>query len=218
MHPPITNTDTAALGEVVSLARSLLRRGGKLESTQGGELIDQSSLSEALEQHLLKNMVDDSAGSEVVAKAAAAEGLAGAESALRKTAENQSPASLNDLEVASLEAIIEVTGRPAMRYANGQVQMPEDLGDNGRWRVLIATAKSSINRASASVGRIMRKGAGGILENVGTGWRLGGDLIVTNRHVAKLLAEDEKATPAALKIDAAKTPVIDFVASDTSAG
>lgn len=206
--------ETVAVDRVVSLARSLLTKGGTLESTHSDEAIDRSELSLALEQHVLHNLPDSS----IIAKTAAATGLANVESALSKTFGGASPSSLTDLEVASLEAIIEVTGRPAMRYANGKVEMPANLGQNGRWRVLVVTARHEIQRASASVGRIMVKGISGSPENVGTGWRLGEDLIVTNRHVARLIAENKDADPALLKLDGAKDPFIDFAATDNSEG
>jgi endonuclease G len=44
-----------------------------------------------------------------------------------------------------------------------------------------------IERRSASVGRIALEPAGSAPEPVGTGWRVGTNLIVTNRHVACLL-------------------------------
>jgi endonuclease G, mitochondrial len=210
---------SAEAGRVVSLAQSLLAKGGVLESTAAGEQIDRSMLADALEQHIKGKMEENLLEASFTARAAAAEGLASVENALNKTAGGASPAALTELEVASLEAIIEVTGRPAMRYPNGRVEMPPSaLGENDRWRVLVATARSKINEASASVGRIMIKDSSGLAENIGTGWRLAGDLIVTNRHVGLLLLEKPDSQPRSLKLDAAKPAFIDFSATDNAGG
>lgn len=209
--------DAAAAKRTLSLARTLLTRGGTLESTGAGESVDRTKLADALERRIKMSAAAGSIPPALTAKAAAAEALASAESALGKTAAGASPTNLTDLELASLEAIIEVTGRPAMRYTDGQVQMPPDgLGDNDRWRVLIAIARSKINRASASVGRISLTVPSGLAEHVGTGWRAGDDLIVTNRHVLKELAANPGDPPASWTVDAAKQPVIDFAATDNA--
>jgi hypothetical protein len=213
-----SKSDTAEIGRAISLARSLLKKGGALESTAAGEMIDRTRLTQALEEQIRLQMSHSAELPAVTAKAAAVEGLANAENALNKTAQGASPSELTELEVASLEAIIEVTGRPAMRYENGRVGMPPSaLGENDRWRVLIATARNDINQASAAVGRIMIMGASGVPENIGTGWRLAQDLIVTNRHVGLLMVKKPDSNPPELTLDETKHPFIDFSATDNSA-
>lgn len=206
--------DTGNLTRLVLLAGRLFRPKSGVESVGGGG-VDHDALSAALEQHIRERIPDDPQAALMV-KTVAAESLAHAENALNKTAGGASPSTLSDLEVASLEAIIEVTGRPAIRYSNGQIQNPNNLGENERWKVLVVTARHKINDASASVGRIMITGSAGLPENIGTGWRIGGDLAVTNRHVAQLLAEDPNAPTSDLKLDVAKAPLIDFSATDDS--
>lgn len=201
--------------ETVSLARTLLAKGGALESTDSGEMIDRTLLAEALERRIETNVAAGHLPPSLTAKAAAAEALNNAESALNKVAGGASTSSLTDLEFASLEAIIEVTGRPAMRYSNGQVHMPPtDLGENGRWRVLIATARSKINRESAKVGRITITGNAGLAEHIGTGWCAEGGLIVTNKHVVKDLVRNPADAQTNWAIDTGKRPSIDFAATD----
>lgn len=213
--PPAGGGDRA--GRVLSLARALLAKGGALESTAASETIDRGRLAEALERRIEQNAASRGLAPPD-ARAVAAEVVSGAESALNKTAGGAPPSNLTDLEVAALEAVIEVTGRPAMRYSNGLVQMPPaDLGDNDRWRVLIATVRSKINRASASVGRVSFVGPSGAVEHSGTGWRTAGDLVVTNRHVARELMVQPDAPPASWRIDASKRPHIDFAATDAAA-
>jgi hypothetical protein len=208
--------DTAATARLLSLCRALLAKGGALQSTNSGEQIDRAQLTKALESRIQRNLA--AASAPLSASAVAAEALTNAQNALNKTAGGASPANLTDLEIASLEAIIEETGRPAMRYLNGGVQMPpSELGENDRWRVLIAIARSRINRASASVGGISMIGSAGLPEHIGTGWCAAGGLIVTNRHVVLDLIKEKNRPVGDWALDAAKRPVIDFTATDQAA-
>lgn len=212
-----SSKDTAQVSRAISLARSLLKKGGALESTAAGESIDRTNLALALEEQIRSQLSHNAEQPAITAKAAAAAVLLNAENALNKTAPGAAPAKLTELELASLEAIIEITGRPAMRYENGRVGMPPSaLGENDRWRVLIATARNDINAASSAVGRIMTTGPSGIPENIGTGWRLGQDLIVTNRHVGLLMAKKPDSSPIDLTLDEARHPFIDFSATDNA--
>jgi hypothetical protein len=204
---------------LVGTARSLLAKGGALQSTLGGERIEGGALKEALEQHLLEvdARLADPAGrlSPLSVKAAAAEVLSHAESALDRVAGGQSAANLSDLEVASLEAIVRVTGRPAMRFTNGRIEMPASgLGDNDRWRVLVATARAKINDAAAAVGRVALDRPGESPELIGTAWRLWADLVVTNRHVAQALVRDPAAPCPVWRIDPARRSFVDFASTD----
>src|SRR6185295_15811414 len=109
--------DTGNLTRLVLLAGRLFRPKTGVESVGGGG-VDHDLLSAALEQHIRERIPGDPQAS-LMAKTVAAESLAHAENALNKTIGGASPSTLSDLEVASLEAIIEVTGRPAIRYSNG---------------------------------------------------------------------------------------------------
>jgi hypothetical protein len=213
-------TDTANATRLVRLARSLLAKGGALQSTNTGDKIEEAHLRAALERHI-KNVTaraDSPPLQSLTAKAAASEALASAERVLNKFAGGGSSSNLTELEFASLEAIIQVTGRPAMRYSDGRVEMPPSgLGENDRWRVLVATARSKINKVSASVGRIAVSRPGAADEHAGTAWRLGDDLVVTNRHVARELAGEPSAASRTWKIDAVKWVFVDFAVTDNAA-
>ena len=208
--------DGARAERAVSLARTLLAAGGQLESVGGGgETIKRGELEEALRERAQLNATSGQLPPSLTAQAAAAQALANAESALQKTAGGGSPSNLTDLEMAALEAVIEVTGRPSMRYTRGQVQMPPSaLGENERWRFLVATALEEIDEASACVGRISVRGVAGLDEHKGTGWCAAGGLIATNRHVARELVNNPGDPPAFWKVDASKEPFIEFATTD----
>ena len=213
------DSDAAATKRLLSLAETLLAQGGTLESTRGNGPIDRQDLAAALENRILS---DGSMSSElpptVTAKSAALQALAHSENALRKVANDGSATNLTDLEVSALEAIIEVTGRPALRYSNGKVQPPNSLlGENGHWQVLVLTARNAINTASASVGQIANTNNFGLAEGLGTGWRTRADLIVTNRHVVEAMVSNPNDPLDKWQLHAGKKSFIDFAATDNSA-
>jgi hypothetical protein len=195
---------------LIGLVRTLLAKGGTLESTNASAPIDRAILAGVMERHIEHNRRALEARPSLTAKIAAKETLDIAERAIRRVGGGVAIANLTDLEYASLEAIVQVVGRPAMRYANGSVEMPpDDLGENGRWRTLIATARSKINRVSASVGRISLRSAGQT-ELKGTGWRPGNDLVVTNRHVLQCLVDNPGDPQPSWRIDTSNHPTIEF--------
>ncbi|HET8796214.1 MAG TPA: serine protease [Thermoanaerobaculia bacterium] len=148
---------------------------------------------------------------------AASDVLRAAREAMEKVAAEGTASNLTDFQRISVEAIVQLTGRPAMRYRNGVVQSPpNDEGDNSRWRTFVATARSKINRASASVGQVGLVRGDGSVEAIGTAWRLGADLVVTNRHVAAAFAKDRTVAPSKWKLDSKKKAVVNFSATDAS--
>jgi hypothetical protein len=205
-------SDTEEAGRLVNLARSLLAKGGMLQSTGAGEAISSGKLEQAVTRHVEQNAALYGLPPEYTAKAAAAEVVKNAERAIENVSGGAPLHRLTDLEYASLEAIVEVTGRPAMRFDKGRLQMPpSDLGENDRWRVLVATGRKKFDCVSAGVGRI---GLAGGSDLRGTGWRTGMDLVVTNRHVARELAKNPEGSAADWKLDEARNPRIDFTVTD----
>lgn len=199
----------ASQSRLVQTARALLATGGALESTTSGEQIDADALQGALEAQIRAETMDP-----LATRVTAAQVVAEAQRALNRVAGGGSTTSLSDLECASLEAIVEVVGRPASRYLATGVELPASaLGENDRWRVLIVTARSRINRVSASVGQIVLERPGLAAECIGTGWRLGQDLLVTNRHVVELLADRPAEPCTRWMLDPAKTAAVDFNAT-----
>jgi hypothetical protein len=223
---PIRSSDSAEAGRLLSLAQSLLAPTGPLQSMGRSPVpeaadssagIDRDRLKEAVAQHIVSNVQSVGGSVQVTAASVAEDVVSHLESALAKAANNEPASKLTGQEFASLEAVIEVTGRPAMRYDDGRVRMPPtDLGDNEKWRVLVAVARSKINKTSASVGRISIAGLAGLPLPIGTGWCCEGGLIVTNRHVVLEMIEDRTAAPSEWVIDQSRTPVIEFNATDNS--
>lgn len=177
-----SSADGKRVVRLIRTARLLLSHGGRLESQGSSAPIGQNELTLALEEYVR----DSGMAAATDPKFVATEVLSHVKSALDKSAEEETSSQLSDAEWASLEAIVQVTGRPALGYRDGQVEMPNDAGENQHWAVLIATARTNINRVSRSVGRVTRT-SGSSNELVGTAWRIGESLVVTNRHVAKLL-------------------------------
>lgn len=196
---------------LLDLARSLLGKGGPLESSAGGDPIAEPALRDALARHAA-----GAAGAAPLEAKAAAAGAVGAARRALGRAGGGTGSGLSDDEVAGLEAIVQVLGRPAMRFRGGRVEMPPNaLGDNARWQVLVATARSRINDVSAAVGRLSAVLDGGDgRAALGTAWRLGADLLVTNRHVAAALVADAKAPAAEWRLDPARKAQVDFAFTD----
>jgi V8-like Glu-specific endopeptidase len=205
--------NTADVDRLARTARALLQSGGLVESVGGTEQIRREDISRVIAEQLLApaaTAATTAASPEALAQLAAEKTVAAAEAALSKLAGGTAPGHLSDDDVSALEAIVLVSGRPAMRFVKDRVQMPPDLGDNGPWRVIVAIAASSINLAAESVGRIDLTSAGNAAVVVGTGWRIGADLVITNRHVVRDLVSNPSAPVGAWSLDPAKPSTIQF--------
>jgi hypothetical protein len=155
-------------------------------------------------------LVNAAIGGEVSAKAIASEVLSNAITALAKASGRELSSELTESERAGLEAIVQVTGRPALRYPGGKVETPDELGENDRWRVLIVTARNKMNSTAASVGRVSRSAPSGDDQLLGTAWRLGDEMVVTNRHVAAYLVVSATAPVASWRLEPRRKSRVDF--------
>ena len=205
-------SDNDEIRRRAALLRKVLSRGGTLESTEGSAPISNAELKQAVRKQLAKTEAQPS----LPVTVAASQVVEGAESAMRKV-EQENVSAVTDFEFACLEAVVLITGRPAMRYKNGRVEMPDPNGDNVRWSTFVAIARSFINEASASVGRVGLAHDNAADDPVATAWRLGDDLVVTNRHVARDIVSDATIAPADWKLDSNKHSVVDFTVTDNSA-
>lgn len=148
---------------------------------------------------------------------AAAEVVARARSALDRVEHGEPAATLTDEDVSALELIVRTVGRPALRYRNGKVEMPQNaLGDNSEWQVIVSTARDTINEVSSRVGRIARDND--VEPALGTGWVTCNDLLVTNRHVARLLVVDPEPPASEWRLDPGKGAFVDFAYTDDTTG
>jgi len=85
-----------------------------------------------------------------------------------------------------LEAIILRLGRPVLLVRDNDVRL-EDL-DTDTWKARLESARANLRAAIRSVGRIeLRRHPQ--YDWVGTGWVVADDVIVTNRHVAEVFAQ-----------------------------
>ena len=214
--------DASNAGKMVAQARDLLSRGGTLESGQGSGPIADELLIAAVQAALLPTdavgSTSHSSDTALAKRLAAATVVGTARAALEKVQDGSRTANLSQDDVSALELIVQTIGRPAMRYRNGRVQRPSnDLGDNSRWVVLIATQKEAINKLSNSVGRVACD-HGLSLPVIGTGWRVGRDLVITNSHVVDELVDDPRSPPNCRKLDRSKSPFIDFAYTDQTSG
>jgi len=97
--------------------------------------------------------------------------------AVERVANEGENADLSPREVVGLEAIILLFGRPAILIQDGRFfPPPED------WKVL-EVHREAIERTFLSVGRIEVDGHPS-LQWIGTGFLVGPDVLMTNRHVA----------------------------------
>jgi len=178
----------------------LVSSGGNQESSDGGKQLSETNLATAVKQHLFDSGEVRSPPPETSSETTAAEVVEHLKGVLQKVSRNADAHEFSDLEYAGLEAIVQLTGRPSMRYKDGQVEMPNELGENSVWRVLIATARKKINAVSGSVGRVEMTDTSG----------LGSNLVVTNRHVVKSMVTDKTKPVADWKLDSTKRMQINF--------
>jgi hypothetical protein len=223
---------------LVKLIQTLTAQGGALQSTGGGD--GDGIRNEDIHRGLVSRLQQAASGSDSAPGRPAIEGsgppIAGVASgdpvsdvtfaarliqraaadAVAKISAGSSAAALTDIEHDALQAIVEVVGRPALRYLDGRVQLPPgNTRGNERWHVLVATARSKVNRVSASVARIGIDTPGGGFRHLGTGWRLGEDLLVTNRHVVEAAVADASVPVADWKLASGRTFSADFAATDS---
>lgn len=105
--------------------------------------------------------------------------LALAASGLDKLEAHGENADLSSAEADAFEAIVLMTGRPALFIQNGKFFPPSD----SHWAILEGFRKP-VEETILSVGRIEVTGHPS-LPWVGTGWVIAPEVIITNRHVAK---------------------------------
>jgi S1-C subfamily serine protease len=90
-------------------------------------------------------------------------------------------------QLANLEAVISVIGRPAWFVRNNAPDVEDELDvADEAWLVHIGRQLAGIKRACARVAAIFKE-RGGQRTEIGTGWMIGTGLLATNAHVARHL-------------------------------
>lgn len=199
---------------LVELAKQLMERGGSLESGAASGPISDERLTEAIAKRIAERTPEGELETELAPVPAISERIKDrARKALDRATSGVS--GLDDSDLASLEVIVRLVGRPALRFPGGHLEAPDDIGgENVLWQVLIATDYQTINKLSRSVGRIDLEPPGSPVEPIGTGWRIGSNLIVTNRHVLRRLVQDPNSPIDEWLIDPAIPAIIDFDADN----
>jgi hypothetical protein len=210
------------VGVLAATARTLLSRGGTVESDGGSGPIEDGSLRVAVGDTLRSIVSPESsettdATSEKAIRLAAAAAVARVRTALARVENGEPPKALDEEDRSALELIVRTVGRPALRYRGERVEMPANaLGDNSRWHVVLATERNKIGELSKRVGRIAHDN--GCDPVLGTGWTIGPELLITNRHVARRLVAAPELPVSEWRLDRAKVAFVDFAHTDGSAG
>lgn len=211
------------LRQLADRTRVMLAKGGTTESTQSSGPIDDDDLTAAVAGVLrldrkAEPSLEPTPDNNDIERLAARAAVRQARAALEKIDGGMAPGNLADAEVSALELVIHTVGRPAMRYRNGRVDTPANaIGDNARWRFLVTAQRAKIDAISSRVGRIAcGQGVPGPV--LGTGWRVGQNLVITNRHVACQFVTASGAEPDTLQLQTSKAPFVDFAFTDQSAG
>ncbi len=116
--------------------------------------------------------------------------------------------ALDQDDRVTLEALVKLKDRPALRVVNGTVDPSDPLF--GEWGgSLLATPE--LPQLTGGVGRINADG-----DHIGTGFVIGTGIIMTNRHVLEAIAEEVRGAGAPRWVFSTNQPTIDF--SETADG
>ena len=131
---------------------------------------------------------------DVVKSVAAALAHAGHETAVKLARDELRLDDLADDDIASLEAVISVTDRPAWFVDDNQPDT-ESFESSGLWIGLATAAEAKMICVCRAVGCIVRE-VDGKREAIGTGWLISPRTLVTNAHVGIHLVRRKPDAPA----------------------
>lgn len=128
----------------------------------------------------------------------------------------KSPSALSGVARVTAEALVKLTGRPALKIVGGRVD-PNDRRV-GEWAADLLLAHRAIAPVIAAVGRVDVY-YGGEWRHLGTGTHIGGGQILTNRHVMDGLAEvlPGRSDVRCYELTATASIIFDEAASDECA-
>ncbi|MET4804403.1 S8 family serine peptidase, partial [Bradyrhizobium sp. LB11.1] len=105
-----------------------------------------------------------------------------ADQILSDLADNGGSGIRGNVDIANLEALVMMKGRPAIKITEGVFDQDSLKGSD--WAGPFAIAPDDLKKMAGQVGRVDIDG-----DHVGTGFVVGDGLIMTNRHVAEAIAD-----------------------------
>lgn len=108
---------------------------------------------------------------------------------------------------AATEAIVMLTGRPALRVVNGMID-PKDPGID-HWASELGPPRTALKPLIDAVGRIDVRRDGGD-HHIGTGWVMADGLIATNRHVIEMFSQPIPSANGAARFELSEEVSITF--------
>lgn len=206
------NADTR-YSALVATARHLLTSAGNLQSIDGEETLQRADAQQALVEHLRRIQPS----TQDVLEALASQML----NSLDSTLSAADGAPLSTAELDNLEVIVQVLGRPALRlFSDCGIEPFNGARANEHWVVAFNTIRNQIRvregivASAKSVAKVVLRMNTGREALLGSGWRLGDDLLITNRHVVCELVANRSLEPSQWMLDPARNCTADF--SDAS--
>jgi hypothetical protein len=107
------------------------------------------------------------------------------------------PGALDDQTAIALEAVISVTDRPSIPVRAGACRFPDPPLPAAIefWLTVLTTARARIRPVALATGALLFDQGGAVSASQGTVWRLGENLVVTNRHVAAAVLRFDAMAP-----------------------
>lgn len=172
--PPMRSSSSRVVDRFLSLSGAM----GRTESLTGIGRVPAGETEIAKLAEQIARAAQDDPIAFAMLKAATEESairahIAGAVAAIRAHGRE---ASLDEHQQSALEAIVLLTGRPALFVRNNRFELP-----HGQWE-LLAPYRDAIGTAVQSVGRLAVHPEYGV-PYAGTGFIVGEALVLTNRHV-----------------------------------
>lgn len=197
MRPRFPESREERAARLVQAIRRMPDAAGSALESRGGGLPARSLLEQRIAARLKETKSDvPNKVVKALAKKKARDGYDLAKSVRRR---DLRVADLTEESVANLEAVIRVSGRPAWFVRENMPQTQETASTptaDEFWIAYITAAKKKMRDVCARVGCIILE-ENGARKPAGTDWMIGARALVTNAHVAALLAFRNPAAPTA---------------------
>ncbi len=124
--------------------------------------------------------------------------------AYRQIESGRDPAELSLEARLGFEALVRLTGRPALKVIGDTISEDDPMFGDGGWGGILK-GWPGLSRITKATGRINLGN-----RHIGTGFVLGDDVVMTNRHVLEVIGEEVASTKCRRWIFPYGTPSIDF--------